>query len=775
MPARIKSKTASGAKTVSGGSYRHLLAHMMDAFVYVEMDGRIVNHNRPFLDMLGYSADELGNLTYNGLTPEKWHAMEAEIIARQVLVRGYSDIYEKEYRRRDGTIFPVELRTMLETGRGGKPVGMWAIVRDISGRKRADEALREGEQRLRAIIDAAPFGAHLYQRGEDNRLVFLGANRSADRILGVDHRDFVGKTIEEAFPNLLATEVPEAYRRVAATGENFSVDQVDYDEGSIRGAFEVHAVQTGPNRMVAFFRDITERKRAEVALRESEERFRDQASLLDLAHDAILVRDLDDRVRYWNRGAERLYGWPAAEMIGESTRERLHCDPHAFDDAKRMLLETGEWSGEMRQLTRGGAGIVVNSSWSLVRDARDRPKSILVISTDISPHKKLEEQLLQSQKMEAVGRLAGGVAHDFNNLLTVILGFSQLMLMKPDIDDASRGNLGQILLAAEGASNLTRQLLTFSRKHVMQLRELDLGEVVGHLAKMLRRIIGEDISLTLSSSPGLPAVQADPGMVEQVVLNLAVNSRDAMPRGGTLCVNTGAITLQAHDLGLHPRGRTGEFVCLEVADTGCGMEPEVLNRLFEPFFTTKEIGKGTGLGLATIYGIVQQHNGWIEVESRVNAGTTFRVYLPAVDRRRGYDPQMADEQEIRGGRETILLVEDDDLVRAMSRSFLSGLGYRVLEASSGPVARGVWAGHGPQIDLLITDMVMPGGISGSELAAGLRGERPDLKVIFTSGYSRGGITEGTDLPEGADFVRKPFNLRQLAGTVRRVLDQKSDS
>ncbi len=516
-----------------------------------------------------------------------------------------------------------------------------------------------------------------------------------------------------------------------------------------------------------------ERRQAEAALRANEERFRDLARLLDLARDAILVCDLDDRISYWNRGAERLYGWTTEEIQGQSICGRLVTDPELFAGAKRELLASGEWRGEMRHVTRSGTPVSVSSSWSLVRDENGQPRSVLVINTDVTQRKLLEAQLLQAQKMEAIGRLAGGVAHDFNNLLTVILGFTQLQLMRDDLDADARANLQHILQAAEGASGLTRQLLTFSRKQVMQPRDLDPLQLVRNLGRMLERVIGEPIALAIEGAPDSMAIRADPHMIEQVVLNLVLNARDAMPNGGRITLTVAPQAIDASRLADHPRGRVGEFVCLEVTDTGCGMPEEVLNRLFEPFFTTKEAGKGTGLGLATVYGIVEQHGGWLEVSSRVGAGSVFRVFLPAATAADRESPNDASGGQVRGGSEALLLVEDEQAVRLMAREFLTGLGYRVWEADGGRSAQEVWAAHGREIDLLVTDIVMPGGVNGIELAAAMRRGRPDLGVVYISGYADGGgNARNPKLVEGENFVSKPFSLGFLAATVRRALDRR---
>jgi signal transduction histidine kinase/CheY-like chemotaxis protein len=359
--------------------------------------------------------------------------------------------------------------------------------------------------------------------------------------------------------------------------------------------------------------------------------------------------------------------------------------------------------------------------------------------------KQLEEQFRQSQKMEAIGQLAGGVAHDFNNLLTVIQGHTQLLLGAENMDSDMTEHLQQVYLASERAARLTFQLLAFSRKQVLRSRPIDLNEAVAGVGKMLRRIIGEDVALLIDTAGTLPVVQADSGMVEQVVMNLAVNARDAMRKGGALTIGTSGAEIGEADACLHPGGRPGKFACLRVADTGCGMSVETMARIFEPFFTTKAPGKGTGLGLATVRGIAQQHHGWVEVESQPGKGTTFRVYFPAEGESSKAPAKDTDASEALGGSETILMVEDEPTVRLLARIILERHGYRILEAGSGAAALTVWEEHGPQISLLITDMVMPDEITGFELAKRLTALKPALKVIYSTGYSPEALDQDLNL------------------------------
>ncbi len=391
---------------------------------------------------------------------------------------------------------------------------------------------------------------------------------------------------------------------------------------------------------------------------------------------------------------------------------------------------------------------------------------------DITHRLSLEAQLRQAQKMESVGQLAAGVAHDFNNMLTIIQGHAGMLTVRPALPPEVLDSTQAIYFAAERAAGLTRQLLMFSRKNVMQPKPLDLREVVTHMSKMLRRLIGETITLDFHPPPEIPIVQADAGMVEQVIMNLAVNARDAMPKGGTLIINTSPVELDDAYLATHPEARAGSFVCLRVTDSGCGMDAATLNRIFEPFFTTKEVGKGTGLGLATVYGIVKQHEGWVEVASEVGKGSTFSVFFPAsAQLAEAKAVEAAPAAEVPGGKETILVVEDERVLRDMAHIILEGCGYNVLEAGSGLEALHLWDRHQGAIDLVLTDVVMPEGMSGMDLAQKLQASKPSLKIIFASGYSMDDIDADFMREKRALFLQKPYTHVTLANAVRQCLDQ----
>ena len=412
-------------------------------------------------------------------------------------------------------------------------------------------------------------------------------------------------------------------------------------------------------------------------------------------------------------------------------------------------------------------------SWSFIPNAAS--KTVHCYASEITERLNLEAQLRHSVKMEAIGQLAAGVAHDFNNILTVIQGHADMLLRtaKPGTDNEKP--LLQICQASERAGKLIKQLLMFSRKQVLQLRFVDVNEIIGNVSKMLQRLLGEHVQFEFVQGQNLPAIYADVGMIEHILVNLSINSRDAMPGGGRLIISTSQVTLEPLASILNPDARPGDFVCLSVKDTGCGMDSTTLHHLFEPFFTTKETGKGTGLGLATVYGIVNQHQGWIVVDSQLNVGSTFTIFLPSAARvTETVEPASTETRpEVPGGSETILVVEDESALRELVVCILELYGYKIYQAENGVAALKVWEEHKDKIQLLLTDMVMPEGISGRQLAERLQHQAPNLKVIYTSGYSPGMAGKDIALLEGFNFLAKPYPPHRLAQVVRECLDGKS--
>jgi two-component system, cell cycle sensor histidine kinase and response regulator CckA len=462
-----------------------------------------------------------------------------------------------------------------------------------------------------------------------------------------------------------------------------------------------------------------------------------------------------------------------SELVGKTDYETASAetaDTYRADD--RQVMETGipKLNYEEPQIKPDGSRAWLMTSKVPLRDRTGKVIGVLGTYHDITSYKQLEQQFRLAQKMEAFGQLSGGIAHDFNNLLTIIKGNASL-LSDYSLSDLERDTaIRDIQHAVEQGANLTRQLLTFSRRQLMQPRVVDLNEIVVNTITMLKRLIGEHIALEFIACPGIAPVKVDTGMMEQVLVNLAINSRDAMPKGGRLIVEIEPVSIGQAQVQPGSNARPGDFFRLRLTDTGCGIDPEHLPYIFEPFFTTKEIGKGTGLGLATIFGIVEQHEGWIEVESKVNSGTTFRLYFQRS--KQPIEPATGAEQraQVTGGNETILIVEDEKAIRQVLRMALSKFGYTVMEASSGPLALDIWNEHQSSIDLLLTDLVMPGGISGPELADRMRAIKPDLSTVYCSGYSADFFAAKTKFRTNEFFVHKPFELPKLLQVIRFALD-----
>ena len=447
------------------------------------------------------------------------------------------------------------------------------------------------------------------------------------------------------------------------------------------------------------------------------------------------------------------------------------------DDRQRAVTSISETLVDGATLTnyrlrhKDGGYRWVEDKRRLIRNSLEEPDYIVGIWADITERRRLEAQLLQSQKMEGIGQLAGGVAHDFNNILSVIQMQAGLLKDGGELSSDQEAFADEIMATVQRAATLTRQLLLFSRREVFQPRDLDLNESVSHMTKMLQRILGETIQMELKLGPPPMFVHGDPGMIDQILMNLTVNARDAMPNGGRLIIETAAVEFDDLAASLSLNGRPGSFICLTVSDSGCGIAADILPKIFEPFFTTKEPGKGTGLGLATVFGIVQQHKGWISVYSEPPNGASFRIYLPQLAGDPARSPSRPDPREMRRGKETILLAEDDPVLCVSIHRALARLGYTVIEARSAARALEIWKKNSDQVDLLLTDLVMPGGMTGKELGHLILKENPKLKVIYMSGYSAEIAGRDFQLEEGFNFLVKPFQFEKLAAAIRARLDR----
>jgi two-component system cell cycle sensor histidine kinase/response regulator CckA len=638
------------------------------------------------------------------------------------------------------------------------------LNRYIREHQQAEEALRVSESEMRALF-AAMSDVVIVLDAEGRYLKIAPTNPS---YLYRPPAELVGKKLHEVFEKEMADFFLTHVRRALSEGRT---QRVTY-RLLLAGAevwFDGSVSPLSHDSALWIARDTTERKHAEEALRGSEERYR---LLFELNPQPMWVYDQETLTFLAvNEAAVKHYGYSREEFLAMTINDIR--PPEEVPTFLEFLAEPAAGpaeAGTWKHRKKDGSTLDVEiTSHRLTFSGRP---SELVLVNDITERKQIEEQLRQSQKMEAVGKLAGGVAHDFNNLLTAITGYSELSLRRLSLEEPLHRNISEIKKAGERAAGLTRQLLAFSRKQVLQPKVLDLNQVVLETNRLLQRLIGEDIELLTKAKADLGKVKADPGQIEQVLMNLAVNARDAMPNGGALVIETANVYLDENYASRHPSVEPGWYVMLAVSDTGCGMDAETRERIFEPFFTTKEVGKGTGLGLSTVYGIVKQSGGNIWVYSEVGLGTAFKIYLPRADKpeeNEASDEMTSSDTEILKGTETVLLVEDEEMVRVMTREILLESGYHILEARNGNEALSVSERYQGPIHLLLTDVVMP-QMGGRELAERLSKCRPEMRVLYMSGYTDDAIVRHGVLEEAMAFIQKPFAPDALGRKVREMLE-----
>lgn len=712
-------------------------------------------------------------------SPRTWldaiHADDRERILTAALTQQTAGKYAVEYRivRPDGTCRWIFDRAFPIRNAEGEVYRVVGVARDITDRKLSEEKLRNSEARYRLLFESNPHPMWVF---DSETLQFLAVNDAAVAHYEYSREEFLGMTLRDIRPS---EDVPLLMQRVTQKkgemGWAGGWRHRKKDGTLIDVEIAYHNIEfEGRAAKLVLVSDVTERLRADAALKESQ-RFLEKAQ--EVAHIGSWVSQPElTGTLTWSDEVYRIFGVDKQAFDGRVANflHFVHPEDRASvtEAIEASINGTQAYEVDHRIVRPDGTVRWVHEQADVVRDSTGKATQLIGIVQDITGQKQLEDRLRQSQKLEAIGQLAGGVAHDFNNILTVIQGHASVLLGKQALPEGILDSLKEILLAAERAANLTRQLLAFGRRQVIQRTNLDMNEVVDHMSKMLRRILGEDITLEVQSSSSLPLIHADAGMIEQVILNLAVNSRDAMPKGGRLTIQTSALNVDEEYVRRIPEASVGPAVCLRVSDTGCGISPANLPHIFEPFFTTKELGKGTGLGLATVYGIIKQHQGWVEIQSAEGQGTTFRVYLSGVIAAAGEKEKKTDEIKIQGGTERILIVEDEKPLRELVKVILERYGYKTWTAHSGHEALLIWERQGGEIDLLFTDLVMPEGMTGRELAMRLRSERPNLKVIFTTGYSRDAVGESSILEGGSLFLQKPYRPSILAKTIRDCLDAR---
>ena len=689
---------------------------------------------------------------------------------------------ELQVLTREGEIRDVLLNVEMIFDHEGKPQHSISVHLDITERKRTEQALRSEEERSRMYLDMA--GVILLALDKEGKVVL--ANPKACSVLGREEGEILDKNWFDSFiPEHERREVRRVFQQLMSG----TVEPVEYVEnqvlalgGNVRWvAWHNTLVKSRDGEILGTFssgEDISERRQTAQALRDSEERFRE---LTDTLPQVVFEVDIRGTITYANRRAFELFGYVEEDLQrGLNTLEMIAAQDH--DRAKanigRVMRGDKPESTEYmaRRKDRSTFPVMIHSA-RIVRDGE--VAGLRGIIVDLSEHKaaekalkESEERLRQSQKMEAIGRLAGGIAHDFNNLLTTILGYSEMLLSEGTTTKEALESVREISKSAQRAASLTQQLLAYSRKQVLRPEELDINELVKNITKMLQRLIHENVRLNTVLDPKIGCVKADPAQLEQVIINLAINARDSMPGGGNLTIETQNLVLDESFCKLRPEVVPGEYVMLAVTDTGCGIDKKIQKQIFEPFFTTKEPGKGTGLGLATVFGTVKQSNGYIYVYSEPGLGSTFKIYLPVIQTMKPKGRDHPKEWAGYATDRTILLVEDDEPLRKLVSQILERTGYTVVSASNGEEALRLFdSPEHTEIDLLVSDVVMP-GIGGKALAEKLQARLPDLKVLFISGYPDEAVVHHGVLDEGVAYLQKPFSPKAFIQKVQEILAEE---
>ena len=760
MAASSRPETALGK---AEEAYRSLFANMMNSVVHARMifqgdtpvDMEYLSTNPAFATVTGITEPVEGRRISEVIPGYCQNNPESLQAFGQVAVTGVPTRWEHHLRELNRWF-----SFMIYSPAPGEVI---IVTENISERKRAEEALRDSEARFRSLVEGAPDGIFVQSGGR-----YLYANVAMLKLFGATHpEEVIGRDAMAHVAPEYHDLVRDRIRREIETGKAVPLADLEYLRlDGARVPVETTAVPIrfeGRDAHLVFVRDVTVRRQAEA------ERERLMAAI-EQSGEAVLITDPRGTIQYVNPAFERITGYTRAEALGQNPR-MLKSGKHDDVFYRRLwttIANGRTWSERLTNQRKDGTLYTVEATISPMRDASGQLVNYVAVKRDITEHLRLEAQFQQAQKMESVGRLAGGVAHDFNNLLMGIMGYAELCRDALEPRSPLRVYLDEITNGAKRSAAITRQLLAFARKQTIAPVVMDLNEAVPGMIKLLRRLVGEDIELVWKPGPGLATIKMDPSQLDQILANLTVNARDAIGGVGKLTIETANVTLDATFCARHEGAIPGSYVRLAVSDTGSGMDKATLAHLFEPFFTTKRAGEGTGLGLATVYGIVKQNAGYIDVLSEPGRGTTFSIHMPRCVGQAAAAVEATSGEHF-GGTETVLLVEDEKAILATTRAFLERLGYTVLSAERPEEALRLAIKHSGTIHLLIADVVMP-GLSGRHLAKRLAGERPDMRCIFISGYTADIIADHGILDKDVNFLPKPFSRDQLARKVREVLD-----
>jgi PAS domain S-box-containing protein len=731
---------------------------------------RIVEVNQAFEYATGYSREEVIGHTSRELGLWADPRDLAEFL-RQVRATGRIRNFEFAFRTKTGEI-RLAVVSVESIEIDAKPCAIATVI-DVTEQKRAqraiqqaNEAVLKAERQYRLMFNSVSDAIFVHKFAEDGAPGhFIEVNDNACRYLGYTREELLQMEPSQIDSPEEHAEIPVRAKKILADGHLiWEGSHVAKDGRRIPVEVNTHLADLdGSPMIVSSVRDISERKKIE-------ETIRTLAVAIEQTSETVVITNCDGTIQYCNPAFEKVTGYTKEEAIGLNPRV-LKSGKHDYRFYGQMwatITEGRIWAGHLTNKRKDGSLFEEDATISPIRDAAGRISGFVAVKRDVTERLQLEDQLRQAQKLESIGRLAGGVAHDFNNLLTVINGYGDLLLKRLVAPDPLRAYAIHIREAGERAASMTKQLLAFSRKQVIEPRVLDLNATIAESVPMLQPLIGEDVVLKTLLGDGLGQVLADADQIHQVLMNLAVNARDAMPDGGRLDIVTANIELDAENsTAIDPERLPGRYVLMTVTDTGKGMDEATRQRIFEPFFTTKEIGRGTGLGLSTVYGIIRQNGGWVDVASEIGVGTSFQVYFPRIDACPA-PKDVGNSPVTDGGQETILVVEDQTTVRHFAVTALRQYGYRVVDASGGEEAISLAGRYAGEIHLLLTDVVMP-GMSGKELSERLEELRPNLKVLFTSGYTADVISNRGVLDRGVTFLHKPFSPEELAAKVREVL------
>lgn len=747
--------------------YRTLLDSIHEDILVIDAQYRIVDINTSALSGLGLTRDAVIGRTcfdvvHDLVEPCTWDGARCPF--ETVLAEGRPINFHHLQRQKDGTCKHVDVLLSPIKDRAGRVTHVIDAARDVTDLFAAKEALEEREAKLRVILEAAPVGI-----GVMVDRAFEEVNDCMCEMTGYAREELLGRSARMLYPDDAEFERVgrEKYAQIRATGTGRIETRWQRKDGSVIHVILSSTALTPGNLsagVVFTAQDITARVRAE---RESQR----LTAAITQTSEAVMITDKDARVVYVNPAFERMTGYSTSEVVGHNPRFLRSGEQDAafYRELWETILAGKNWFGRFVNHRKDGSRYTEECTISPVVDATGEVTNFVAVKRDITEELRIEEQLRQSQKMEAVGQLAGGIAHDLNNILQAIFARVDFALSDLPPTDPSHEDLRGIQEAAERAANLVRQLLAFGRRQMLKLEDLDLNQVIDNALLMLRRVIGEDIEVDFIPGARLGLVHADRTQMEQVLINLCVNARDAMAEGGTMTIETHNVLLNGEYCRTHAWAAPGRYVLLSVSDTGHGMDAETMSRIFDPFFTTKEFGKGTGLGLATVYGIVQQHDGAINVYSEPGHGAVFKIYLPVVARR-AIDVERSPTLPARGGAEAILIAEDDPAVRDVAARTLELAGYRVYQATDGREAIEVFERHSDEIVFALLDVVMP-RLGGKEVYDYIRRQRPDLRALFTTGYSPSAIHSRFVLAEGMQVIQKPYDRQELLRRVRELLDQ----